>query len=271
MKIIVLESDQNEAKLFEGLIKEVCIGSDVKTFSKASSVLASLNEATCDVAFVGLDDPELDVGAFAYELQKNNSKVNIIFITARSEVELSALSVYPSGVVQKPLTYDKIQSEILHLRHPNLKRKCEPKLYVKCFGNFEVKTPNGETLHFDRVRSKELFAYLVYRNGASCTTQEMFAVLFDDRNCDKSSKVYLQNIISSMQNTLRAVNAEDVITRGYGYLQIDPEKLKCDWYDFSNGDISALNNYNGEFMAQYSWAENVNGFLYSRMQQRKKT
>ena len=48
---------------------------------------------------------------------------------------------------------------------------------VQCFGNFEVFV-GGRPLSFKRSKSKELLAYLVDRNGATCTNGEMLAVLW---------------------------------------------------------------------------------------------
>ncbi len=36
-------------------------------------------------------------------------------------------------------------------------------ILVQCFGNFDVFTPDGSHVHFERSRSKEIFAYLVHR------------------------------------------------------------------------------------------------------------
>jgi len=36
---------------------------------------------------------------------------------------------------------------------------------------------------------------------------------------------------------------------------VDVEKIECDYYRFLDGDTKAINQYNGEFMMNYSWAE----------------
>ena len=42
-----------------------------------------------------------------------------------------------------------------------------PLLRFQCFGNFDVFTPDHNLVHFERSRSKELLAYLVYLHGSS--------------------------------------------------------------------------------------------------------
>ena len=79
----------------------------------------------------------------------------------------------------KPVTKEKVQKELQDLRFP-IVPKSNALLKVQCFGNFDVFTPNGEHVKFERSRSKEIFAYLVHRNGSSCTTKEIAAALFED-------------------------------------------------------------------------------------------
>ena len=44
-------------------------------------------------------------------------------------------------------------------------------------------------------------------------------------------------------------------------LAIDPNKIKCDAYDYEKGDLLAINSYRGEYMYGYEWAEFSSGFI----------
>ena len=110
-------------------------------------------------------------------------------------------------------------------------------LKVQCFGNFDVFTPNGEHVRFERSKAKEMFAYLVMKNGSSCTSRELFAILFEDEPYDEKK-----------QNLMQSYNAFAVNTK----------VLDCDYYKFKELDAGAVNSFQNEFMAQYSRAD----FLY---------
>ena len=45
------------------------------------------------------------------------------------------------------------------------------------------------------------------------------------------------------------------------YIHIPFCVRKCDYCDFLAGDPSAIKRFNGEFMSQFSWAEQAIGFL----------
>lgn len=45
------------------------------------------------------------------------------------------------------------------------------------------------------------------------------------------------------------------------FFAIVPDKLDCDYYRFLRGDAAAVNQYRGDYLPQYSWAEFRNGEL----------
>ena len=77
----------------------------------------------------------------------------------------------------------------------------------------------------------------------------------------------MQQIITAMMKGLREVGAEGAVIRSYNSLAVDASKIESDYYHFKRGDKSVLSkyavlkNFEGEFMAQYSWAEYVSGYL----------
>jgi two-component SAPR family response regulator len=119
----------------------------------------------------------------------------------------------------------------------------------------------GEPIKFNRTKAKELFAYLVYRRGSSCSTRELAAVLFEDSEHSTKQMLYLQKIVSSMMQTLREYNAAAVIHKTYNAIALNDEAVDCDYYRFLKMDVPSINTYTGEFMTQYSWAEFVAGYL----------
>lgn len=188
----------------------------------------------------------------AAELKKLRPETEIIFITAYSQYALESFSVHARGYLLKPVTVDQIESELKNLGLSNAKPS--PLLEVKCFGNFDV-FYHGEAVRFTRSRSKELFAYLIYRAGASCTTKEIAAALFEDAAYDARMKNQIETFKTDMLKTLRGVSCENVLQKGHNLLAVVPDLLECDYYRFLSGDASAMGRFTGEFMAQYSWAE----------------
>lgn len=222
-----------------------------------------INSEDSDIAFLDIKMPGTSGLEIAQLLRARNPKANVIFVTGYDEYTGSAMELHASGYVMKPVTPAKIARELADLRYP-VAQSPNVRLRVKCFGNFEVMLSDGRTIHFERSKAKELFAYLVYRRGTSSTVREIAATLFEDKLYDKKQQMYIQKIISSMMKTLREYGAEDVVNKTYNCLSVVPEKIDCDYYRFINVNQAGAqghSDYAGEFMAQYSWAEFVNGYL----------
>ena len=173
---------------------------------------------------------------------------------------MSSIIIFSSNKKTKfisQIIQEKIESEMADLRHP-IEPISDALLKVQCFGNFDVFTPDGTPVHFERSRSKEVFAYLVHRSGSSCTIKEIAAALFEDEPYDLKQQAYIQKIISAMMKSLRKCNAADVVFKKYNSLSVNTSKLDCDYYRFAELDAGAVNAYANEYMSQYYWAD----FMY---------
>ena len=154
----------------------------------------------------------------------------------------------------KPVTAESVREELDIIQGTVRTAARSDSLVVNCFGNFEVFF-HGKPLKFSRAKSKELFAYLVYRSGATCSIKEIAAIIFEDREYGSALKNQMETFKSDLMKTLRAAGCEDVILKGRNCLSVDAEKLDCDYYRLLKGDTRAMSAFTGEFMAQYSWAE----------------
>ena len=70
-----------------------------------------------------------------------------------------------------------------------------------------------------------------------------------------------RNLIVDIKHTMNELEIQDFFIAEYNNFRINPEVIKCDYYDFLEGDPTALKSFAGEFMSQYSWSEEVVGFL----------
>ena len=145
-----------------------------------------------------------------------------------------------------------VRSALENLRYPAVDTPAVVK--IQCFGNFEIFV-GGRPLAFKRSKSKELLAYLVDRNGATCTNGEMLAVLWEDKPDTASLHSHLRNLIFDLNHTLDDAGVRGLLVRGRNTLAIDTSRVECDYYNFLRGERMALNAYRGEYMTQYSWAE----------------
>ena len=247
MNILLVDDEKLQLKRLEDAVKAVLPEAEILSYSRPLQALQECNGRTIDIAFLDISMPSLNGIQLAKKLKRANPKVNIIFTTAYEEYALESFKIHASGYVLKPVNAAKIKEEIDSLRHP-IQQPSSAKLQAKCFGNFEL-FRDGKPVDFSYKKSKEVFAYLIDREGAAVNINELNAVLWEEDH-----KSYLRNLIADIQSTLKSIGADDVFVKRHSECFIDVTKIDCDAYKYKAGDPSAINLYRGEYMIQYPWA-----------------
>jgi len=248
MKVILVDDEQlNLVRLQNEAKKALPEGSEIFAYNNPLEALKESKKQQIDIAFLDIEMPGLNGIQLAKELKKINPTINVIFVTAYDSYALDAYKIHASGYLSKPVKAQKIAEELEALRHP-INLKSNKRISVKCFGNFEVFV-DGNPLKFKRSKSKELFAYLVDREGATANINELNAVLWEEDH-----KSYLRNLIADIQQSLKDVGCSDVFIKRHNECCIDPNKIDCDAYEYKKNNPDAVRAYRGEYMIQYSWA-----------------
>ncbi len=254
MRILCVDDERLALQMLEQAVKKAKPEAQVLAFKFQDELIDEAAKNGCDVAFLDIHMRGMNGVEVAKELKKINPKMNIIFVTGFSEHTGDAMRLHASGYIMKPVTKEKVEAELSDLRFP-IVPKSDALLRVQCFGNFDVFTPDGKPLHFERSKAKEVFAYLVHRHGSSCTKKEIAAILFEDMPYDSKQQIYVQKIMSALMKSLREAGAEKVIEKSYNNIAVNVKLIDCDYYRFEELDAGAVNAYQNEYMSQYYWAE----------------
>ena len=270
MKFFVID---DEKFALDRIVRELAIASpeaEIFPFTKPLDLLEFAKENYCDVAFLDVRMGGMTGVELANKLREIRPKTNVIFVTGYDEYAKEAMKMHASGYLMKPVTADDIKKELQDLRYP-VQEKKDFLLYFKCFGKFEVFDKDKKPVVFERKKAQEMLAYLCYRRGEKCSTQELYDILFEDGKYDISARQRMyQTFVSSLYVTLKSVGAELVMVRNFGTITLDINKVECDWYNFLNSEIKDTKQYNGEFMLQYEWAEEENGNIIDLIDKYKK-
>ena len=169
----------------------------------------------------------------------------------------SVLDTYVVTAIMFALALYKRRYEKKHIQ---LLKKQKKSLVAKTFGNFTLMY-EGKTVSFSRSRSEELVAYLIYKKGTSVKTKELIAALWGDTADSARYGGSLRNLIVDVRHTFKELDIHNFFISEYNNFRINPEIVQCDYYDFLEGDTTVIRSYVGEFMNQYSWAEDIAGML----------
>ena len=90
------------------------------------------------------------------------------------------------------------------------------------------------------------------------TAKQICAVLFPDDTDDTKNAAYLRQLVLDLKNTLKTVGAENVLCHETPCYRIDTSLIKCDYLSYLE---TGKPEFHGEYMTQYSWAEDTSAML----------
>ena len=247
----------DEVLMLGALVKAISASPDIREvtkFSDCEEALEFVKKAPVDIAFLDINMRGMGGLALAERIVSARPNCKIVFCTGYEEYAIPAFKLHASGYLMKPISAEDVQGEIDNIK--GLRQKEKP-LTVKCFGNFEVYVKN-EKLMFKRLKTKELFAFLVDRNGAGMTAKQICAVLFPDDVDDTKNAAYLRQLVMDLKNTLKSVGAENVLRHETPCYRVDTSLIQC---DYLNHLETGKPEFRGEYMMQYSWAEETCAML----------
>ena len=247
----------DEVLMLGALVKAISASDDIREVTKFSDCDAALEfviKNPVDIAFLDINMRGMGGLVLAEKILVLRPDCKIIFCTGYEEYAIPAFKLHASGYLMKPISAEDVQNEIDNIKGVRQKEKL---LTVKCFGNFEVYVKR-EKLVFKRLKTKELFAFLIDRKGAGMTAKQICAVLFPDDMDDTKNAAYLRQLVMDLKNTLRAVGAESVLRHETPCYRVDTSLIQCDYLTYLE---TGKPEFYGEYMMQYSWAEETCAML----------
>lgn len=260
MRVICVDDEKPVLENFKSKVKDFPEIKNLELFQSAKAALKWVELNPVDVAFLDMEMPQMSGIELARELKKIDRNIRIIFVTAYDQYAMDAFRVDALGYLLKPYTREEIRHE---LEKASLMRS-KPKKSVKIqtIPDFVVLV-DGAPMHFDRMKPEELLALLVDRAEVGVTAGEAIACLWPERTADENTQTLYRVTFHRMMEALKEAGIEHIIGSEGRKRFILTEQVDCDLYRLLSGNINELQNYCGEYMKEYSWAESRNAQLNS--------
>lgn len=258
MVIYLIDDEDDALELLEMAVKDAVSDAEVICFNDPVKAVDEARIKKPDVVFTDIQMPEMTGLQLCMNLKKFNPRLNVIFVTAYSEYSMEAVSLHASGYVMKPINARKVKEELDNLLYSI--DETQDGFYARTFGIFNF-MKNGKAITFKREKSRELLALLVDKECA-ISNEQIAAYLFEDRPYDAKAQNQITTIISELRRSLREVGGEHLLIKTWGYIQLDKNAFRCDAYDYWEGKPYAINLFHGEYMEDFSWAEDSKARFY---------
>lgn len=253
MNIISVDDEKMTVDYMKRLLEQAEPTAEFTGFTDPEEAFAYLSKNSVDVALLDIEMGEYNGIELAKRCKEICPHVNIIFVTGYSQYTMDAFRLRASGYLMKPVRASDLRTELDNLRHP-LPLPAAHRIRIQTFGNFEVFVDNCP-LYLPRTKCLECLAYLVDRRGAFIGTEELAALLWEDRPYDRALQNSVYRVVSDLAKALKREGIGEILVKARGKIAIDVNKVDCDYFGFLNGDVSQINAFHGEYMTNYSWAE----------------
>ena len=268
MKAICVDSDETTLDLAVSVCEDESLLTEVKRFTRAHDALAWLEEEVVNLAVLAVELPDVSGLLLASEIKRKYPAAAVVFVATSGDYAVEAFRLHATGYLLKPVGRTRLVSEVEYALTGRASRTpCH--VEVRTFGNFELLV-DGETVSFNRSKAKELLAYLVDKHGSGVTRAEVFAVLWESGEYDRSMQKQVDVIIRSLRDTLEKYGVGEILELKRGSMRLRTDLIDCDLYRFLNGDPHAVNQFCGEYMSAYSWATFTEAHLEQKMYGGKK-
>ncbi len=259
VKYLVLDDEIIAAEYLATLIREVDEKAEVVTEINPIKSL-ELAKQQFHVCFIDIQMPGLNGIEFANELKQLYPKTNFIFVTGYCDYMGDAFRLDASDYIMKPANVEQIRHALENLRYSSQESSVgeeKQRIQITCFGNFDILI-DGKPVKFKFDKTKELLAYLVHRKGARCTSKEVIANLWEEEGHDS----YYRMLKKDLQDVLNNFGCGKIMYSERGQIGLSNlECIQCDYFKWVENTAEGRKLYHGEYMAQYSWAEEINAFI----------
>lgn len=216
--------------------------------------------ALLDVKMKGIDGIEL-----GRELRARHPGVIIVYISSYPEYFSEAYrNVRADYYMLKPYRHEDVV-DVLE-RVELLSRRQKKTVQVRCFGRFDIFI-NEQPVKFSNTKAKELLAICIDRNGGIVKMEEAIDKLWENAPLTENVKARYRKAVAYLNALFTEHRVPDIFVSGYGSCYIVKDKISCDYYEFLDSEEKPL--FFGQYMFEYSWAEETAAMLDMKLQESK--
>lgn len=273
MKTIIVDDSDLSREIVMTLAETIDMLEIVGDFDNAETALDYCLENKVDLAILDVKMPGMDGIELGNKLRAVDSDISLIYMTADESYAMDALKLKVAAYILKPVTKEELEYAVKSAQL--LAKRKKKRIYVRTFGYFDIFV-DGKPILFKSAKAKELLALLIDRQGGTVSTEQIIATLWEDRPNDEATQSLCSKVVKTLQKTLAEYGCEEILVQNRSVKSLDISMLDCDVYDFMTGISDETNRFDGEYMIEYSWAEERAAAIlrraeyYEELRERKK-
>ena len=252
MKTIIIDSDEMLRKTLLFLVGTINVLNIVGVFNNPNAAIEYVKNNPVDLVILEIQTLKIDKCIFSKKLKEINPGLTLIYMTREKILEIGECYQRNIDLSLKSLNSRDIQDAMQSLKE--LEKGSQKHIYARTFGYFDLFV-DGRPMMFKSAKAKELLAFLIDRRGGTVTTDQIITVLWEDRPNDEATQSLCSKIVKTLKKELDEYKIGNILIHKRGVRSIDVSQIDCDMYELMNGSIKAKEQFFGDYMLEYSWAE----------------
>lgn len=265
MKTIIVD---DERWALQQLQRELSEEPDVEVVGAFQNPIEALEYAkthNIDFALLDVRMPGMDGLEFGCELRKLYRDIIIVYVSSYPEYFSEAYrNVRADYYMLKPYRSEDVK-DVLERTRLLLKRQ-RKRVQIRTFGRFDVFI-DEKVVPFRNAKAKELLALCVEHKGGNVQIEEAIDKLWEDSPLTVNVKTRYRKAVAYLNALFAEYRMPDIFESSYGTCHINRDKVECDYYEFLTSNEKT--QFYGEFMHEYSWAEETAAWLEMQMEKSK--
>ena len=222
----------------------------VGEFNTSTAALQFAERNQVEFALLDIEMPDMNGVELAKRLRERNPNVIIVFLTGHKQYLEEFINMKADYYVFKPYTREDVQDVLDRVKL--LSGRFKKRVYFRTFGKFMMYL-DDKPFSFKREKPRELLALLVDRRGATISAKEAMEIIWPEKDGGDTS--LFRMTLARLREELKQAGIEEIVKSSSKGKYLDTSLVGCDLYDLL--DEKNWENYNGEYMSDYSWAEST--------------
>lgn len=262
MKTILVDDELWALNMLESELEKVVDIDIVGCFSDPEAAQDYIEKHNVDFALLDVQMPGISGLELGSVLRKVNPHAIIIYVSSYPEYFSEAYrNVRADYYMLKPYRHEDVEDALDRARL--LAKRQKKRVQIRTFGRFDVFI-DEQPVRFKNAKAKELLAICVDHKGGTVKMEEAIDKLWEDSPMSENVKARYRKAVAYLHALMMEYRVPDVFVSGYGSCHIVKDAVSCDYYEFI--DSSVKPHFLGEYMHEYSWAEETAAWLDMQMQ-----
>lgn len=252
MKVIYVDDEKLAVRLFQRITQNIN-DTSFEVFDTPDDALSYAETNRVDLAFLDIEMPNIGGIELAKKLKKLDRNISLVFVTAYAQYALDAFGVDAIGYLLKPYQKRDVEKYIEKKKH--IIPVYDKKVYIQTMPNFHIFV-NETELQLGKTKYAEMLAAIV-ASGGSISSSDLSFMLWEDSSLTEKTMNAFRVAFSRLKSILDENGIGYILHSDKTIRYIDKNAVSCDFFELLDGKEKQNQKYNGLFLEEYPWSEQI--------------